>query len=172
MEKRLKKPSKPLGFSKTVGTRFLAPAPVSERRLKAVRSAQTGRPGAAFPGAMAPTAAPTIRRASSPLEPFEDGRLGVSAWAGLVRECQFSALRFRAALSGGFQVLRERRSCTLKPAGMASRTDRMRTNASNVGHEMLDTRHQRATLRLNCFAEGLWERDPRVHHALSRRQDG
>jgi site-specific recombinase XerD len=48
VEKRLKKPSKPLGFSKTVGTKFLAPAPVSERRRKAVRAAQAGRPGARF----------------------------------------------------------------------------------------------------------------------------
>jgi site-specific recombinase XerD len=48
VEKRPKKPSKPLGFSKTVGTKFLAPAPVSEHRRKAVRSAQTGRPGQRF----------------------------------------------------------------------------------------------------------------------------
>jgi site-specific recombinase XerD len=48
VEKRLKKPSKPLGFSKTVGTKFLAPAPVSGPRRKAVRAATTGRPGARF----------------------------------------------------------------------------------------------------------------------------
>ena len=46
MEKRQKKPSKPLGFSKTVGTKFLAPVPVSEHRRKGVRAAQAGRPGA------------------------------------------------------------------------------------------------------------------------------
>ena len=44
MEKRLEKPSKPLGFSKTVVTRYLAPEAPSARRSKSVRGAQAGRP--------------------------------------------------------------------------------------------------------------------------------
>ena len=44
MEKTLEKPSKPLGFSKTVATRYLAPEAPPERRSKRRRGAQPGRP--------------------------------------------------------------------------------------------------------------------------------
>ncbi len=85
MEKRLKKPSKPLGFSKTVGTKFLAPAPVSEHRRKAVRAVQAGRPGARFFRPEAEEAA----NDSAPAFAFRaaPGRLaGSQRMAGLVRE--------------------------------------------------------------------------------------
>lgn len=48
MEKRLKKPQKPLGFSKTVVTRYLAPEPVLEPRRKTRNGAQPGRPSVRF----------------------------------------------------------------------------------------------------------------------------
>jgi site-specific recombinase XerD len=44
VEKRLEKPSKPLGFSKTVVTRYLAPESAVDPRSKARRGAQPGRP--------------------------------------------------------------------------------------------------------------------------------
>jgi len=44
VEKTLEKPSKPLGFSKTVATRYLAPEAPPERRSKRRRGAQPGRP--------------------------------------------------------------------------------------------------------------------------------
>ncbi len=44
MEKRLEKPSRPLGFSKTVVTRYLAPEAPPARRSRSVRGAQPGRP--------------------------------------------------------------------------------------------------------------------------------
>jgi integrase/recombinase XerD len=44
VEKRLTKPQKPLGLSKTVVTRYLAPELVPEHRSKARRGAQPGRP--------------------------------------------------------------------------------------------------------------------------------
>jgi site-specific recombinase XerD len=45
VEKRLEKPSKPLGFSKTVVTRYLAPEAAVDPRSKARRGVQSGRPG-------------------------------------------------------------------------------------------------------------------------------
>jgi site-specific recombinase XerD len=44
VEKRLEKPSKPLGFSKTVVTRYLAPEGPPPRRSKPVSGAHAGRP--------------------------------------------------------------------------------------------------------------------------------
>jgi site-specific recombinase XerD len=44
VEKTLEKPSKPLGFSQTVATRYLAPEAPPERRSKRGRGAQPGRP--------------------------------------------------------------------------------------------------------------------------------
>jgi hypothetical protein len=44
VEKTLEKPSKPLGFSKTVATRYLAPEATATRRAKPGRAAQPGRP--------------------------------------------------------------------------------------------------------------------------------
>jgi hypothetical protein len=44
VEKRVEKPSKPLGFSKTVVTRYLAPEAAPARRSKPHRGAQPGRP--------------------------------------------------------------------------------------------------------------------------------
>ncbi len=44
MEKTLKKPSKPLIFSKTVATSYLVPEAPSTRRTKARRGGQAGRP--------------------------------------------------------------------------------------------------------------------------------
>ena len=85
MEKRLKKPSKPLGFSKTVGTKFLAPAPVSEHRRKVVRMAETGRPGARFSRPDADGGAddspPSYAFRGAPGRPAGSQRM-----AGLVRE--------------------------------------------------------------------------------------
>ena len=85
MEKRLKKPSKPLGFSKTVGTKFLAPAPVSEHRRKGVRAAQAGRPAAIFVRRDAEDggddSAPAFGFRAAPGRPAGSQRM-----AGLVRE--------------------------------------------------------------------------------------
>jgi integrase/recombinase XerD len=85
VEKRLKKPSKPLGFSKTVGTKFLAPAPVSEHRRESVRAAQAGRPGARLfrPDADdgAADSAPAFAFKAAPGRPPGSQRM-----AGLVRE--------------------------------------------------------------------------------------
>jgi hypothetical protein len=44
VEKTLEKPSKPLGFSQTVATSYLAPEAPPERRSKRRRGAQPGRP--------------------------------------------------------------------------------------------------------------------------------
>ena len=41
---RPKKPQKPLGFSKTVVTRYLAPEPSPEGQMRTRRGAQPGRP--------------------------------------------------------------------------------------------------------------------------------
>ena len=85
MEKRLKKPSKPLGFSKTVGTKFLASAPVSDHRRKAVRRVETSRPGARFFRSDADgggdDSAPAFAFRAAPGRPAGSQRM-----AGLVRE--------------------------------------------------------------------------------------
>jgi len=85
VEKRLKKPSKPLGFSKTVGTKFLASAPVSDHRRKAVRRVETSRPGARFFRSDADgggdDSAPAFAFRAAPGRPAGSQRM-----AGLVRE--------------------------------------------------------------------------------------
>lgn len=85
MEKRLKKPSKPLGFSKTVGTRFLAPEPVLENRPKAQPGAQPGRPRVHVVrrnvDADSDDPAPVMFLRTSPGRPAAGQRM-----AGLVRE--------------------------------------------------------------------------------------
>jgi len=74
-----------LGFSKTVGTKFLAPAPVSEHRRKAARSGQAGRPSARFvrrnADGGADDSAPAFAFRAAPGRPAGSQRM-----TGLVRE--------------------------------------------------------------------------------------
>jgi integrase/recombinase XerD len=85
VEKRLKKPQKPLGFSKTVVTRYLAPELVPEHRSKARRGALPGRPSVRLIKRIMDESdddlAPVVA-----LRPASHRPAGTQRMAGLVRE--------------------------------------------------------------------------------------
>ena len=84
-QNRPKNRRKPLGFSKTVVTRYLAPEPVSDRRPKAKPGAQPGRPSARLVGYAPELAdgdlAPVVALRAPSHRPAQTQRM-----AGLVRE--------------------------------------------------------------------------------------